>query len=92
VPREGGRDENSAFAPFVGVTSKSVSINVYTNLGWKYDGIVNSTNSGGVGKTYFTAYRQGEFSWCQLGVCMYKYPWTSITVYGNGTWSASWGG
>lgn len=74
------------------ITSKSVQITVYTNLGWAYDGIVNSTNSGGVGKTYFTAYRQAQFHNCQLGICIYKYPWTTITVYSNGTYTGNGGG
>lgn len=74
------------------ITSRSYSINVYTNLGWKYNGVVNKQTTGGAGQTWTYGYRQGEFQNCQLGVCLYKYPWVKEWGYPNGTWAHNEGG
>ncbi len=56
---------------------------------WRYDYVIHEENGGGVGRSYSRAYRLGQFHLCVTlfvtNLCTYKYPWTVITVRGNGT-------
>lgn len=56
----------------------------YPFWSWKN---MDSSESGGVGSSYYRAYTVGEFKYCVLtyGCLQYKYPRIDITVYGDGT-------
>lgn len=59
---------------------------------WKH---VGSSESGGVGQTYYKAWTQGEFKFClggDIGCIQYVYPWLEQKGYGNGLYEDSWGG
>ncbi|MEA1958427.1 MAG: hypothetical protein U9N44_01970 [Chloroflexota bacterium] len=57
-------------------------------VGWRYEGVLSSSTSGGVGYTFYEGWTQGHFI---LGIggwdIKHCYPQIDITVYGNGGWS-----
>jgi hypothetical protein len=62
---------------------------------WSFDGHIGTNCTyehcypGRWGHWYEYAWTQGKFHACVIWICNYKYPSVSITVYGNGTWTAS---
>lgn len=64
---------------------------VYVPL-WSYDGHIGNSESGGINQSSYEAWTQGEFKLCaggDIGCIWHKYPWIDMTVYGDGTHSAS---
>lgn len=61
---------------------------------WQFKGNIGSSEAGGTGHTYYRSWTQGSFALClpYIGCGQYKYPWISMTVYRNGSWSHSYGG
>ena len=75
------------------VTSKSRSRwgEVYAPL-WQWAGHVGSSESGGVGQTYYKVRTHGEFKLClggDIGCIQYAYPWVEQKGYGDG-WYEWW--
>lgn len=74
------------------VTHRHVPV-VYRSL-YQYNGLVNDSHSGGVGKTSYNAYSQASF--CEfvpnVGCWWYFYPNVNQNVYGNGTYNGTAGG
>lgn len=81
--------ENGSIVTLVNQPQVTVDVNYPF---WSYSGIVNSTDSGGVGFTQTTAYRQGEFKYCapEIACAQYQYPWIELTGGLNGY--SSWRG
>lgn len=50
--------------------------------------------AGGVGRSYFSAFGQGEFKWCvtQFGCAFTISPWMRMTANGDGSYDFAWGG
>jgi len=64
---------------------------VYVPL-WSFDGHIGNSESGGINQWSYEAWTQGEFKLCaggDIGCIWHKYPWIDMTVYGDGTHSAS---
>jgi hypothetical protein len=62
-------------------------------LGWKYNGHIGNTESGGVDQLTYRAWTQGSFDLClggDIGCIQSCYPWIDQTVYGTGVYSG-WG-
>ena len=61
---------------------------------WEYKGTILSEQHGGNYYSYYSSYVKGHFVYCpiKLSCIQNKYPWISMTVRGNGSWSYSWGG
>ncbi len=58
------------------------------DLLWRYDYVIRTENEGCVGCSYVRGYREGQFHLCfpiLPLLCTNKYPWTVITVRGDGT-------
>lgn len=60
---------------------------------WRFNGHIDSSISGGVGKSSYDVYTQGEFSMCIFnGFCpQYVYPWVEIEAMGDGSSTVSGG-
>lgn len=75
--------------------SRTRGAEIYAPL-WVYNGHIGSTESGGLGQSYYDAWTQGKFTlhfpWSGGPVIQQKLPWIEIVVRGNGTYSTSWGG
>lgn len=59
-------------------------------LGWKYNGHIGNTESGGVDQSSYRAWTQGSFELClggDIGCIQSCYPWIDQTVYGTGSYS-----
>jgi hypothetical protein len=57
--------------------------------GWRYEGIYTVSTGGGIGRTQYSCYSQGHFTYGIGGWdIQHCYPWISMTFYGNG--QASW--
>ena len=75
------------------ITSLSKYRTVWANYYWRFVRDVDESQSGGVGRTSYSHYAQGEFYFFQTYSCLsYSYPWVNQTVRGNGTYSGSAGG
>jgi hypothetical protein len=78
------------------ITSISQYPTVWANYYWRFvrhTANTPSNPSGGIGKTSYSHYAQGEFCFFQTYSCLsYSYPWVNQTVRGNGTYSGSAGG
>jgi hypothetical protein len=60
--------------------------------GWKFEGHVGRTRSGGAGQWSYSTWTQGHFSFgCSIQCLSHSYPWVRLTVRGNGTWTKSTG-
>jgi hypothetical protein len=61
---------------------------------WSFKGDISNQSTGGVGRTYYTHYAQGDMCLVDTGgFCfMHLYPWVNQQVYGNGSYSGSGGG
>jgi len=75
------------------ITSVSKYRTIWANGTWSFRGDISDNQSGGVGKTSYSHYAQGDFCLFDVGVCVgHSYPWVNQTVYGNGTYTGSAGG
>lgn len=61
-----------------------------THVGWRFNGHIGSSLSGG--STSRSAWTQGSFAFCVGGCFDHKYPWVLIDVNVNGGWNAYAGG
>lgn len=54
-------------------------------LGWNYEGVVESSETGGAGDESFDSYKKGKFNYCPSYYCIdSKYPWVYVLVDGDG--------
>jgi len=75
------------------ITSVNKWRTVWANYGWSFKGDIAENQSGGVGKSSYWHYAQGDFCFIETWTCItHSYPWVSQTVYGNGGYSGSAGG
>lgn len=60
------------------------------NAGWRFDGHIGSSITGN--HLARSAWTQGSFAFCLASTCVYRYPWVTIRVSVDGTWTANYGG
>lgn len=75
------------------ITSVSKWRTVWANYGWSFKGDIAENHTGGVNKSFYWHYAQGDFCFIETYTCVtHSYPWVDQTVFGNGTYSGNVGG
>lgn len=75
------------------ITSLKKWRTVWANYGWSFKGDIAENQSGGVGKSSYWHYAQGDFCFIETWTCItHSYPWVNQTVYGSGSYIGSAGG